>query len=440
MSQNQSLPVIIGTGLSGMAISRALSNANCHHFLIGSPPNNLPRLGESINLEGTVDLLRLFPEFSQFYFPKKAGVVYLCDKVIACDFEIAIKPEVAWLFRVLGLNAPPETVHVDRIGFDADLYNSTVSDPFCTYIDAGVEDINYNNRSDTIKELTLSNQMTLTPAFVFDATNHLRLVAKTLGIKTEYLSEPKRVVYTHYRFPQDASYQKPITENWQHWTNLLRLYPDSEGIDGFAWCIPLGDTVSVGISMNTISNEISDKHVLTVLNKAYACRNIDYRKNYTESTKIRSLQHRYFIHERAYGKNWLLAGPSFCQIWYMSGSGVGTSLAAARIAPYVVKSPISFGRAYETYMKELLISHWTFEWFVSTDKTGMTQAETQTNADAIIKSNLQRLAKYAQIRENPLASLFGKLFYRLLGLNTFTKDYCEVVHAVPEEQTQVILK
>lgn len=440
MSQNQMLPVIIGTGLSGMAISCVLSKANCPHFLIGSPPSSLPRLGESINLEGTVDLLRLFPEFSQFYFPKKAGVVYLCDKVMACDFEIAIKPKASWLFQMFGLDAPAETVHVDRIGFDSALYKSTVSEPSCRYIDASVEDIKYDTGSDTIRELTLSNQMTLTPSFVFDATNHLRLVAKTLGIETKYLSEPKRVVYTHYRFPQDADYQKPTAENWQHWTNLLRLYPDSDGIDGFAWCIPLGNTVSVGVSMNTISDEISDKQVLALLDKAYACRNIDYRKTYTQSTESRSLQHRYFIHERAYGGNWLLAGPSYCQIWYMSGSGVGTSLAAARIAPYVLKSPILFGRAYEAYMKELLVSHWTFEWFVSTDKSVMTQAETQMNADAIIKSNLQRLAKYAQIRETRTASLFGKFFYRLLGLSSLTKGYCKVVDAIPKEQTGVILK
>ena len=438
MSQNQTLPVIIGTGLSGMAISRVLSTLNCPHFLIGSPPNSLPRLGESINLEGTVDLLRLFPEFRQFYFPKKAGVIYLCDKVLACDFEIAIKPKAEWLFRVLGLKAPTETVHVDRIGFDAALYESSVSKPSCRHIDARVEDIKYDPQSDTITELTLSNQMTLTPSFVFDATNHLRLVAEALKIGTKYLSEPKRVVYTHYRLSQNAAAQKSKADLWQHWTNLLRLYPDSEGIDGFAWCIPLGDTVSVGVSMNTLNPEISDTQVLAILDKAYACRNINYRKKYTQSTEIRSLQHRYFIHERAYGKNYLLAGPSFCQIWYMSGSGVGTSLAAARIAPYVIKSPTVFGRAYEAYMKELLVSHWTFEWFVSTDKRVMTQTETQTNADALIKSNLQRLAKYAQIRETPLASLFGKFFYRLLGLGALTQDYCEVVDAIPAEQIRVI--
>ena len=440
MNQNQSLPVIIGTGLSGLAISRTLSDAGCRHFLIGSPPDSLPRLGESINLEGTVDLLRLFPELSQFYFPKKAWVVYLCDKVVACDFEIAIRPKIAWLFRLFGLNAPPETVHVDRIGFDEALYNSAVADSSCTHIDARVENIKYDTGLDTIKELNLSNQVTLTPSFVFDATNHVRLVAKTLGVKMEYLSEPKRVVYTHYKLSRDASYRKPTIENWQHWTNLLRLYPDSDGIDGFAWCIPLGDTMSIGISMNTISDEMSDEHVLAILDEAYARRNIDYRKNYIESTKIRSLQHRYFIHERAYGKNWLLAGPSFCQIWYMSGSGVGTSLAAARIAPHVVKSPMLFGRAYEAYMKELLINHWALEWLVSTDKSVMTQTTTQANADTIIKSNLQRLGKYVQIRETRMTSLFGKIFYGLLDLSPFIKDYCEIVSTVPEEQTHAILK
>ena len=440
MNQNHSLPIIIGTGLSGTTISRALSDADCPHFLIGPPPNSLPRLGESINLEGTVDLLRLFPEFNQFYFSKKAGVVYLHDKVVACSFEFRTRSRIAKLFRMFGLTAPRETVHVERIGFDAALYNSAVSEPACTHIDARVEDLEYDKKSDTIKALTLSNQITLTPSFVFDATNHIRLVAKTLGVGIEYLSEPQRVVYTHYRLPPDTSCQNPTAENWQHWTNLLRLYSDSEGLDGFAWCIPLGDIISVGISMDATNDEISDEHVLSIVDKAYACRAIDYRKIYTQTTEIRSLRNQYFIHERAYGKNWLLAGPSFGQIWYMSGSGVGTALAAARIAPYVVKSPVLFGRAYEAYMKELLGSHWAFDWFVRTEKRLMTPVKIQTKANAIIKSNLQRLTKYVQIRETRLASLSGKIFYRLLNLRSFTKDHCEVVRAMPEEQTQVILK
>ena len=48
--------------------------------------------------------------------------------------------------------------------------------------------------------------------------------------------------------------------------------------------------MSVGVSMNTLNPEISDAQVLAILDKAYACRNIDYRKKYTQSTEIRVLK------------------------------------------------------------------------------------------------------------------------------------------------------
>src|SRR5947209_3493390 len=45
-------PVILGAGLTGLAISRALSAAGITHMLVGDRPAETPRLGESLNAEG----------------------------------------------------------------------------------------------------------------------------------------------------------------------------------------------------------------------------------------------------------------------------------------------------------------------------------------------------------------------------------------------------
>jgi threonine dehydrogenase-like Zn-dependent dehydrogenase len=47
-------PVVLGAGLTGLAISLALSAAGIKHVLIGDRPTEIPRLGESLNAEGEV--------------------------------------------------------------------------------------------------------------------------------------------------------------------------------------------------------------------------------------------------------------------------------------------------------------------------------------------------------------------------------------------------
>ena len=70
MENNQRLPVIIGSRLSGTAISDWLTRAGIKHVMLGAPPTDLPRLGESIDPAGTLALLRYYPEFEQYYYRK----------------------------------------------------------------------------------------------------------------------------------------------------------------------------------------------------------------------------------------------------------------------------------------------------------------------------------------------------------------------------------
>ena len=73
------LPVVIGSGLTGLSISHYLSRASIDHVVIGRPPERSPRLGESLNLEGTLLLREAFPQLSRFFHPKRDALGYFGD-------------------------------------------------------------------------------------------------------------------------------------------------------------------------------------------------------------------------------------------------------------------------------------------------------------------------------------------------------------------------
>src|SRR5689334_25053275 len=117
------LPVIIGSGLTGLSISHYLSRAGIDHVMIGRPPEMSPRLGESLNLEGTLLLWETFPELSRFFFPKRDALGFFGDYEVVCDFEVSQRAVSRAIFRSLGYAAVTEFLQVDRIGFDDALWD-----------------------------------------------------------------------------------------------------------------------------------------------------------------------------------------------------------------------------------------------------------------------------------------------------------------------------
>src|SRR4029077_17815818 len=79
--------------------------------------------------------------------------------------------------------------------------------------------------------------------------------------------------------------------------------------------------------------------------------------------ELNGLRHTYFAYERASGANWLLAGPSFCQVWWMASAGVGTALTAAQLAPKLLHDPQRWGAEYDRFMQQLLSLQDTFDFF-----------------------------------------------------------------------------
>src|SRR5688500_20134635 len=88
ITKSMPTPVVIGSGLTGLSISRSLSSASIDHVLIGRRPDMSPRLGESMNLEGTLLLWEMFPQLSRFFFPKAQVLGYLANHEVVCDFDV----------------------------------------------------------------------------------------------------------------------------------------------------------------------------------------------------------------------------------------------------------------------------------------------------------------------------------------------------------------
>lgn len=445
MLSEKSIPVIIGTGIIGMTISRTLSAKKIRHFAIGSPPNpNTPKLGESLNGEGSMDLQQLFPEFSQYYFPKKNIIFYTGTLVTRCPLELPTNKALAAFFYSIGFNVFEHLFHVDRLGFDLALFDSITKNENCIFIDRKVTDVIYDRDRDKIEEIVLSDGFKLHPSFVFDATNHVRLLPKKLNIPCHFLSEKQRTVFTHYRHPDyklGPSDNKAQTESWSHSTNLLKLSQELDGIEGMAWCIPLGDYVSVGMSTNAQKNEgvASKEQIMELLDRAYQKRGIDYRKYYSQETEIVSVENQYFTHERAGGANWLLAAGTYSQIWFPSGSGVAMALYTGRFADRWLKSPEKANKQYEKFVSQLLPAHGIHDKIISSNLKDLTYRQMYQLTDSLLTASLLRICTYAQSRNSRLGALLATVIKSLMQLKILKITYfCKILESELENQTKDI--
>ena len=429
------LPVIIGAGFSGTVTSIMLARRGVPHVLIGAVPNSMPRLGESLNLEGSVSMLELLPEFSRFFLTKKLAVGFLGEYAMTCDFCLDRRPIARNFMHRLGYVPPEGFLHLERIGLDRALYEAAVSSQHCTAVDAQVTAVDYDRDTDRIRTIRLGDGRVVEPGYAFDATNQGRLIGQAASVECRMISDLHRVVYAHYYADREPG---AAQEAWEHATYVVRLYEAADGVDAMAWCIPLGPYISIGISCNPERCTLSDEEVMALVERAYARRGLHYSEQFHRRPRIMSLRHKYFAHRRAYGANWMLSGPAYSQVWWMSGSGIGTALASARVAADVVEDPLRVGRAYEEYLQELLGIHETFDWFARTDPQQFSVESITNQSDLFIRTNVRRLAKATLTRPSKCGAMLGGLFFRLKG-DSLIKGYCDVTPCSLEGQTSLVM-
>ncbi len=359
------LPVVVGSSMSGLLISDALSREGIEHYLIGGDrPHSVPRLGESMNECASPELWRYYARlFPQHFYPKNhisllngpfASMLHFGNP--ACPFTEVIEEFANLPDEFMPLRAKYLT-HIDRVGFDQSLYDKIRANGSCRFVQARVTSLRHDVDTDCVERIDLDNGETIeSPPYVFDASGPRGAVAAAAGVGTRYVSTEQRVVWTHYR--RDSS--RTDDPWWMFGTNLLRLDHANDTIDGISWMIPLGNTVSVGISVDACDDAVASRdanEVMLLLGDAYARRGVDYQVRFPAQLPNQEITHRYFIRDRAYGANWVLAGGTFVQIWFPSSSGVWAATAAAGMVKELIDRPQYAGAKYESIMRGLLKFH-----------------------------------------------------------------------------------
>jgi len=346
-------PAIIGSGLTGLLISLALSKARVQHVLIGGPPpTNRPRLGESLNLGATIYFLAEFPELISCYYAKQFAKIITDTVVGGFDFSIQKNSTLKYHYNFWGKQALDGLIHVDRICLDAALYEKAVNHPYCIHLNTRVSQLICRPDSDHIQQIIVEDGTSLPVSHVFDATGPVRLVARQLGIPRQLFGSPQQTVYAHYHQRPDAP-QSHVGAAWRHETTILRLYKERVGIDGMAWCIPLGNIVSIGVSTQQADPGLSRELLLQITGEEFSHHGVDYLNQVNDDPSIAQARMEFYIHNRASGANWLLAGAAHSQIWWMSSIGLDMAVAAARAAVPFVHRPASIRASYQHYLDPL---------------------------------------------------------------------------------------
>jgi flavin-dependent dehydrogenase len=406
----QRLPVVLGAGLAGLAISRALAAAGIPHVLVGGRPPDTPRLGESLNAEGSVEIARQFPDLRRFLFEKRRQAVFFGEHTVTVDFaRLTASPAY---YGLLGYPPSAPLLHVDRVGFDQSLFDAVVATKYCVQMNGRLASLDVDAVRDRIDAVRLHDGTAIEAAYVFDATNFGSFVARQIGVRRRVLGDERRVVFAHYH----AADSHAAAARWMDATLLLRLDPATDGVDGLAWCIPLGTYVSIGVSVDPARTSADPATLLERVEAAWSRRGIDVRASFNARSAPVDARYEHYRHERCYGRNWVLAGTSCCQFWFPSASGVAMALMAARLAPDIVRSPV-VAATYQAYVDEVAASHAGLEWLAADDPAAVPLAQLRARAVAINEGNTRRFVNYVGLQPPPQELAFGDALLRLFETN-----------------------
>jgi 2-polyprenyl-6-methoxyphenol hydroxylase-like FAD-dependent oxidoreductase len=352
--------------MTGLLVSYKLSREGIAHTLIGgAAPDDRPRLGESLNENTSSDFhCFLEPELRRHCFPKchislmhgrNASMIYLTkpERDGSFPFPREVHDDASRRERMVNALL---VMHVDRITFDRDLYQRVRANPLCEYVEDPRVEVEFDAASDRVTKLRLTNGRTIEPSYVFDATGARSVIGRAAGVGRKSLSRPQWVIWTHMHADQEP---RPL-EWWQCGTNLMRLDPERDGFRGISWAIPIGRTMSIGLSVDADQpglEQLDDAGLHERLLDAWAARGFPLRNAYPKQLPVQSMKHEYDMADRGFGANWLLAGGGYLQVWFPSSAGINTSLIAAHLAPRLLEDPQGAGALYEQHLRSFLPFH-----------------------------------------------------------------------------------
>ncbi len=430
----QDVPVIIGGGIGGMLISRALSKKGIKHVLVGSVQlGDTPKLGESMTEACTIEFTQEFPGYEKYLFPKEFTPFFMGDIVAGLRFDFF--GTMASLF--VDGNVPKTFVHLDRIGFDQALYDEVSRSEDCYWIDSVVEDVEYDRATDRVTSLRLKDGQTIRCTYAWDCTNQVRLLGNKLEIPYQNFDAPRRVIFTHYteKDCKDLCHRQDLP--WMHATTLLRAEENADRLNGVSWFIPLGSYVSVGISMEP--KDIGDRNpeeIITALTRAYQNRGLDYTKHFSRRKEVISIPSQHFMYERFYGGNWSLVGGCAAGTWFTSGSQISTLVCMAAMADKIIHEPLVYGEHYGRHVSGFSRTQKVYDTLLASN---IGPLDAMKFLSGIVEQARGRISSYYMFRkglDTPVAHTARQLWEEKAVVDTQYLDFLRQIatHAAPADR------
>ncbi len=441
----QQVPVIIGGGIAGMLISRKLSRKKIAHIIIGKPMlEDSPRLGESMTELVSIEFTKEFKDYAQYFYAKEVTPFYMGDRVSGLRFDY-----FRTLQAVFSDDKDEQTnsfIHVDRIGFDRALYDEVSRSKECYWIQDMVTDIEFNEKTDQVNGIHLKDHATIVPSFVWDCTNHVRLLGNKMNIPFKNFDEQRRVFFTHYSKKNSGTSCNADNVPWIHATTLLQAQGNTDGLKGISWLIPLGDYISVGISMNPM--DIGDKtaeEIMALLSKAYQNRGLDYTEYFPRRKEIVSIPSQHYAYDRLVGKNWALVGGSGINAWFTSGSNLSIVTCMAAMADKIIAQPEIYGEHYTNHTQGFVQTQKVYDALLDSD---LGAVDAMKFLSGIIEQSRRRIASYFMFKKglgSETAKLGNSLWEEDVLIDKAYFDFLKQIatHATPvnrKEQTAEIFE
>lgn len=434
----EQIPVIIGGGISGMLISRKLSQKNIAHVIIGKPVlGDGPKLGESMTELVSIEFTEDLKEYAQYFYSKKVTPFYMGDRVSGLRFSYF--KTLHSLFSDDSEKEVNSFIHIDRVGFDQALYNEVSKSTYCHWIEEMVNDVEYEQATDKIKSIHLSNGKKIVPSFAWDCTNHIRLLGRKIKIPFHNFDDQRHVFFTHYLKKNIESSCNIDDAPWIHATSLLRAEKESDGLQGVSWLIPLGDYISVGISMDP--NYIGDKtpeEVITLLTKAYQSRGLDYTKHFPRRKEIINIPSQHYAYDRFVGKNWALVGGSGINAWFTSGSNLSIVTCMATMADKIIEQPEIYGEHYTNHTKGFIETQKIYDALLDSE---LGAVDAMKFLSGIVEQSRKRISSYFMHRKglDSDVAVIGKALWEediVIDKEYFSYLKQIATHVTPEDRKQ----
>ena len=186
------------------------------------------------------------------------------------------------------------------------------------------------------------------PDLLVDATGRSRLFSRTLGLTAKRGTRNDVAHFAHY-----SNFDADSALNGQVVISVLDC--------GWSWQIPLGDTTSVGVVLDSKAAKVYGNCATSRLEKVISSNEILNKPDRQRISEVKTYSNYQLMSDRASGQGWILLGDALGFVDPMLSPGVFMALESARLMDKLVFSRDGLQqKGSQRYYKEM--TEWHGAW------------------------------------------------------------------------------